>query len=751
MTALLPWGNADRTRIGRLRVRGGTESTSLRLGLSGLLDRADLRPPGVPPAAVLIVRRMGDPLPGRLAPGQRVGSVDLTWERAARDRLAGFYRRAARPGRDPVPADADAVAFADEGELLASLVLDLVRGRMRERWWWRSLTGSLPLASPSALASLLCSRAVLVPAALAQLARQDRAVEIVRALSLQEALSVLTVVSQVHGVSALAAMVTSPRAPLTTSGAAAPPSASGGTSDYAPSEDGSAAVVPASPPAQRAAEPEPPWSKWLPHRSVPAELERARACLLGVSLALHHRPEAVRRASFAMGLRRWWQARETALVRSTPPPRPTSGPGQRTGRVATEGTGALALRSESVLAETMSPPQPPPPAVPPAAPPPSLPSAVREPPSQRPPAQQRAGDAPDAAPPDAMASSHAASRESVEREAMSNPVAGGSAAEQEAASSSVASGLAMERESAPDRLALPPAGEDTATPPSETVLPVIDDPLPAAATILPHSGLVLEDGVDTALGGMLFLINAMCALDLPECFEEGWRLASTVGACGVLEALGRALLGSDAGNAGDLIWPTLAALSGRGVGDRLGAGLPRRAAYRLPAAWAAQMPADGNEPQAWAARGGKLRLWSRAGYVLSETLRDASPAVVQARCEAQRWGLLDAPPRARFGDAPLAAWSGPPIAGLDHALRRWLSLAVPFIRLRLVHALGIDPAEESLQEALLARVGRLYVTATHVDLVMGLETVSLPARIAGLDRSPGWLGEFGRVILFHFE
>jgi hypothetical protein len=300
--------------------------------------------------------------------------------------------------------------------------------------------------------------------------------------------------------------------------------------------------------------------------------------------------------------------------------------------------------------------------------------------------------------------------------------------------------------------------EDTAAPPGETVLPVIDNPLPAplpaAAAILPDSGLVLEDGVDTTLGGVFFLINAMCALDLPECFEDGWRLASTVGAWGVLEALGRALLESDANkgiNADDPIWTALAALSGRGAAERLGAGLPRRADYRLPAAWAAQVPADGNKPQAWAARGGKLRLWSRAGYALSETSRDGSPAVAQARSEAQRWGLAEAPPRARFGNAPLAARFEPLGAGLDHALRRWLTVAVPFIRWRLVCALGIDTAEETLHDALLARTGRLYVTATHVDLVMGLETVSLPVRLVGLDRSPGWLGEFGRVILFHFE
>lgn len=220
---------------------------------------------------------------------------------------------------------------------------------------------------------------------------------------------------------------------------------------------------------------------------------------------------------------------------------------------------------------------------------------------------------------------------------------------------------------------------------------------------------------------------------------------------GVLEALGRALLADDDDVCDDRIWPALAALSGRGTGERLGAGLPRRAAYRLPMAWAAQLPADGNEPQAWAARGGRLRLWSRAGYLLSETRRDASPAAAQADHEAQRWGLGAAPPRARFGNAPLAALCRPLIVGIDHALKRWLSFLVPFLRQRLVSALGFDPMETSLRDVLLARPGRLYVTTTHVDLVMRLETASLPVRLAGLDRNPGWLAEFGRVIMFHFE
>jgi hypothetical protein len=89
---------------------------------------------------------------------------------------------------------------------------------------------------------------------------------------------------------------------------------------------------------------------------------------------------------------------------------------------------------------------------------------------------------------------------------------------------------------------------------------------------------------------------------------------------------------------------------------------------------------------------------------------------------------------------------------LNPDLRRWLALVLPYLRLRLQQALGQgSPGERDLQETLLLHRGWLYVTSTHVDLVMSLDEVSLPVRLAGLDCNPGWLSGFGRVVLFHFE
>jgi hypothetical protein len=81
----------------------------------------------------------------------------------------------------------------------------------------------------------------------------------------------------------------------------------------------------------------------------------------------------------------------------------------------------------------------------------------------------------------------------------------------------------------------------------------------------------------------------------------------------------------------------------------------------------------------------------------------------------------------------------------------WLDAVGPYVRRRLALALGRRRLTRLDAVRLLARPGRLFVTATHVDVVMGLDAVSVAARMAGLDRDPGWLPAFGRVVKVHFE
>ena len=204
----------------------------------------------------------------------------------------------------------------------------------------------------------------------------------------------------------------------------------------------------------------------------------------------------------------------------------------------------------------------------------------------------------------------------------------------------------------------------------------------------------------------------MCYLDLPDIFEQDWQLASLVGPWGVLELLGRGLVScptvtSDtqvrSPYADDALWPLLAHLAGRDAGTLPGAdhpGAPGVVSVHLPASW----------------------------------LRSGDPGLP-----------------ASLSDAPVDPLVSPLLIGLNHRLRPWLATVLPFVRRRLQLALGPSTDAEDLTSGLLARPARIYATATHVDVVMRLDTVTLPVRLAGLDRDPSWLPDFGRVIKLHFE
>jgi hypothetical protein len=68
---------------------------------------------------------------------------------------------------------------------------------------------------------------------------------------------------------------------------------------------------------------------------------------------------------------------------------------------------------------------------------------------------------------------------------------------------------------------------------------------------------------------------------------------------------------------------------------------------------------------------------------------------------------------------------------------------------RIAAAVGI-PARSTLR--FLARRGaRIVLSDTRLDVHFPLATHPLSIRIAGLDRDPGWVPAFGRIIEFHYE
>jgi hypothetical protein len=242
----------------------------------------------------------------------------------------------------------------------------------------------------------------------------------------------------------------------------------------------------------------------------------------------------------------------------------------------------------------------------------------------------------------------------------------------------------------------------------------------------------------------------MTSLALPGCFEADWGIASRFGGWAVLGALGHTLLGGRFTD--DDLWPVLAALGARDPRQPRPK-LRSQLVFRLPPSWYdAVRPAD--EGFVWAAREGRLRLWSTLGFLLAEIDRDERPAGRQAAVELARWSAAPAESlvAGRFDHAPIERGRLVPPAGICGPPAAWRERALPYLRHRLRRALAGDGgAAHDLAGEMLLVLGRLYVTATHVDLVAPLDAISVPVRRAGLDRDPGWVADLGRVILFHFR
>ncbi len=243
-----------------------------------------------------------------------------------------------------------------------------------------------------------------------------------------------------------------------------------------------------------------------------------------------------------------------------------------------------------------------------------------------------------------------------------------------------------------------PAAAPASTGPESSVeegaLPAETSADAEAYTESPEDAAILYPGceTETSWGGLFFLINAMTSLGLPDGLDQHplWGL----GPWAQLELLGRGLLEQLAGEVvHDPIWRLLAQLDDRAVDVPLGheqAPLPEQP---LPGAW-------------------------------TNTLGAAAPAL-----------------------EPLVGPPGSLLVELPHA---WIVVGrrvAAFLRRRLVCS-GIASSE---LERVFRKRARIYLSRSHLDVVLALDDVSLPARIAGLDKNPGWVPSFGHVIGFHYQ
>jgi hypothetical protein len=112
--------------IRRVRIAPGRDPLAARIRLERLLGAVEWTVPGLPPAAILCVRRL------RTRAGTP-GAISAA--------LARLARGAVRPAREFVPTAAEAVWFADNAERLACLARAALSGEGALQWWWDAVRG----------------------------------------------------------------------------------------------------------------------------------------------------------------------------------------------------------------------------------------------------------------------------------------------------------------------------------------------------------------------------------------------------------------------------------------------------------------------------------------------------------------------------------------------------------------------------------------------------------------------------------
>ena len=545
---------SERNVIGRLRVKGAVpDPLAARLRLESWLGAADLHPRGLPPSAIVCVRRLRAP---RVALSARGGGAHEhgAWQRLLADTLGDLAARAARPVEGPVPPTAEAVVFADRAELLACLALDWRAGvPASARWWWRSLLKGADIER--ALLSEWLGAPAHVPAALEHLARAGRAAEFAGALAAGEARALTERVAEVFALEELRAAL----------GAA--------TADDGAEELAGAGVVAASRDdgrtlAARAATLEPPWRRFV-RESRAGGIGREQECLLGVGLTLARAPSHARSSRFARDVREW-----------------------RVGTAAASGAEGDFVGEPSAAGDER---------VAPAA------QAAR-------PAGDRPEAATPRMRVEGRSSSHVDGAAVVARAEETPPAPPDVGADAEAgrgmetAKPGAESHAPTRRRAARDERARTwPSADDVLPAPAVAAPNVNAEPESSPPPYL------LEARVETRLGGLFYLINVGLFLELYGDFTTPLRPGLALSAWDFVALLGRRLCGAD-GAETDAVWALLARLAGRDEGEPPGLDFEPPDEWRVPPAWLAPFPEAGT--CRWSTRGGRLRVRHHAGFML---------------------------------------------------------------------------------------------------------------------------------------
>lgn len=277
--------NSNTHRIRRVvarahsRDRYGSETR-----LRNLLRELDWRVPTLTDETILCVRRMRLPPPRKRRPPASVEfQPPVELQNSVSTSLAGLARDAARPALGPVPANANAVFFADRAELLACLARDWCGGMAAARWWWSVLFPGDAFGAAVRRAWLKDARPV--PAALVRLEAAGLASQFLAKFPPADLAALWRNIVHAFQLDAFEAA-------------------------WSATESARMNSAPA-PPSRESA----PWSAWI---VPPVSLGMEGARVLIAAILLERAPATIRSLSFAHEVRAWSQSKITHHVPEAP-------------------------------------------------------------------------------------------------------------------------------------------------------------------------------------------------------------------------------------------------------------------------------------------------------------------------------------------------------------------------------------------------------------------------------------------------
>jgi len=702
----------------RVQHRHSDDSLAIKLRVSHLVGSVDFEPAGMAPAATLIVRHMRDPIPRALWSDAQAVMPSRQWEHAARLRMSEIARTAVRPSYGAIPSAANAVLFADEAELLACFTRDLLSGAAYSRWWWRALLRTLPGSAIANLMEAWRRNIKFVPAALTLLASTGEAVPVLRSISSGDAWTILADIACAFDLE----FVSRAEQPWEVS------LAKQGVTEGAASEEQIADVIADVDHGWSLPYSATPWRELLPDSEVPEEIGPERSALLAVALLLGRKPRTVRTREFCGSFVSWWRitrlhktvgysaARSSVTMQNERPDVQQEGPSSEAARDAQEPESGRATansqRHQAFAPENSSQ---------------SIDTSKSQDPFGIEETSQSADDL-----------DFHAGLDGAERKLW------GTQSSTPATDGSLGSDLEALTRAVDDKFMTSAAPEGALGVASIPGTPGSR----ASAQRLSEAG----EPIRTQLGGILFLINLLTTLRLPQSLEAHSGCELGLGSWELLELIARCLLTPKRAHLlDDPMWSVLALIDGRPEEQRAGDCFASASFYRIPGSWIPNGGERGSPNQFGIRLSHRtLEIWNSLGFVHLQRNFAQSPSRAQIENEIaglnpeKNFSICRAPSQPR-GARTTGLKIGSP-------LQEFLSFLMPFIRWRLGDGLGISGFHHAdLTSLVLLRPGHIWMTPTHVDLKMDLAQAASIVRRAGLDADPGWVPELGRVIKFHFE